>query len=370
LKNPFSSKDEISTIDLQSSVIKPLLPFIITFLGIQTIGFFLILRDREFAFSDVGRILMVVTYFGAIGSATVLLVVVRALETEQGNQRACLKATIRWALGQTTAELELFFQGVQPIDKIKCDIKNTDVYQLLQKYKTRLGLISEEKEEQKKEKDEKKDPEEKEEQKKEKDFIFVDKIRLAGQKIGYDEQARIERIFQSIYIHAPGAPFTKHFPQQDIIEVPYGFAIIKHGHADTPHFDCIGWTQDPASGEWVPHFFPTSSVWHSIALRKNIKLPTTNESIIAYSYIKDLGDLALGIYSDWQVAEQQVNDLMNRRPKKASDYATRERDADHKEESTIFQPESEEKPSYWKVILTLGCVALAIAFITRLAGLW
>lgn len=355
--------EEVSKMELQKDAYFSLLWFAVPFFVIFSIILALAMNGV------MDRILIFPLYVGDILGSACVLFVHRAIMTEKGNALKSLMLIVTWAINNVTP-LFLFFRDPKPVAKIRCDLKAEDVKKKLESYMAKIeGKVSDKKEEKGEIKPTQTNGGEKQATLP-KDFIYVYMLPLKSAYVGYDEKARINRVFQHPFLYCPGEEYAKHFPQMQSAEVPFEGAFINHGHIDFGNVECIGWTENPFTAEWRPHFVISHSTLVSKAIRTNFKLPTVNEAIMAAAAIKDMATEALGIKSDLDVATQTLDDLLSRRPKTAREHAKREKDADTEDENIIFKPESEEKTSYWKIFAALGITALLIAFITKIIGVW
>lgn len=320
---------------------------------------------------ESSKYLLVGLYFGGIALGVIIMTISNAKLTEKGNALKCLFQLIDWAANMRLPEF-LYYHDPEVIGKFSVDLTK----QQLETRVNEISTILQRKNDPNKKTEKQPNPkqEKKDETKQNQDYVFVYKMPLAQPRAGWDDQAKIYRPFSHVYIYCPIADFSKHFPQQQTIEAPFQMKLfasfITHSHADVGSSACLKWTNNPITGESEPHLLITDSVFITQAKLKASELSDVDEKIIVASYIEYIATQALGLKTDLEVAEQQVNDLLGRRQKTAKDHANRERDADHDDEGTIFTEESEVKRSYWKYFLGFGLIALLIAFITKLVGVW
>lgn len=311
-----------------------------------------------------------VTYGSFNGILVLFLYLYQVWRKERGIGWSCLSTTIRWAI-KRVAYTFLYYRGenLKFVGKWSQSTVGEELTTKVQKYyKEALGeeLQAEEKKKPTNDGETKQTPTEE-------GCYFVYHLNpIKAIEVGYDENAQTYRPWQSAYIYCPDATYDKHFPNigDDVI---FEEEIIRHEGAKIGgHLDCIGWTEDPETGNWEPHFRVTESEFFGITRRNGRQLSSTDdiEKIAVMAQVEEMGKKLLGLHNEMVTKERKLDEVLTKKPQDERSLADREHEARDEAEKRLDEDYVEKKLDLWKwfgIGMMIFLLALAM---TKAMGVW
>lgn len=307
-------------------------------------------------------------YFAVCGGVSVALFWYNVAKTKQGNEHKCILGSITWSVGNTVP-IAIFYKILRSLKKVPANQDYATIKNQIEEYLKKIG------------KKELATPQEQTEANnpkpmsdnpgKDEETIYIYVLPLEKPMLGEDEQTQELRRFQNAFIYCPGAPQSKHLPHGEFSQsVPYDGTVIEHGDIVNVDFDCLGWSEDPVTGEWIPHLLIVNSPYFAVSRRQRFSIPDLSQFHMVSAQIKDFGEKMLGLYTELQLTEEKLDDLLENRTKKIRELIDKERNTTNELEKRVFEPYEEQKPNYKKWILYAVLATVIMFAVGKLVGVW